>query len=119
MGQPSIRHSELRHPSFPANGVPLPIQISFRDLQFLSEESWTDPANAFDGAVKYFRFELKTQRLPLTTRRVLARFGVDSLEEGGDFEAYGIANPYTFPLERIRELENIVGVEPGEPPCSK
>lgn len=73
-----------------------------------AEDTWT-----------YLHFELSSELLSAECRRAIEVLGVECLEEGASFEAYGIARVSGPLLDVLGHLKGVIRISHQEPPCSK
>ena len=114
----------MRHHDTNSETIPLLVRITQSDLRTLTEDGWPAEISnrvsnrrlAEEGKLKYFRFVLQTPRLPLSTRKALAKLGVDPIEEGGAYEAYGIVEESRFIPRLVLALDNVLAADPCDPP---
>lgn len=66
----------------------------------------------------YLRFTLRTPHLCDACKNQLEALGVECLDEGADFEAYGIVADEQN-SDKLRVVPDVVRVETSAPPCSK
>jgi len=67
----------------------------------------------------YIRLVLSTPFLKAELRGRLQEFGIECLEEGAPYEAYGIVSETRQMVAILDRIEEVLAVERGEPPCSK
>jgi hypothetical protein len=69
--------------------------------------------------LKYIRIHLDSPSLELHVRRTLELFGVECLDDGAEFEAYGIVDATQSVLELIKRLPGVQQIEFEGPPSGK
>ncbi len=67
----------------------------------------------------YIRLTLQTPLLSSELRARLERIGIECLEEGALYEAYGIISETMPMLAALEQIEQVLAVERNEPPCTK
>jgi hypothetical protein len=69
--------------------------------------------------LEYIRLILSTPFLRRELKEQLKHLGVECLEEGAPYEAYGIVRQCEKITAGLETLEQVLAVEEQEPPCSK
>ena len=67
----------------------------------------------------YIRLVLSTPFLKAELRGRLQEFGIECLEEGAPYEAFGIVSETQQMIAILDRVEEVLAVERGEPACSK
>ena len=67
----------------------------------------------------YLCFHLRTERMTPGCIERLKAFGVENLEDGETFKAYGIVSDPDKIVEELSQFPEIVVIERAEPPSSK
>lgn len=72
-----------------------------------------------DTQLSYIRFLLRTEHLTKDTERYLEMLGVECIDDGGPFEAFGISAQVPKVLQHIQTSGNVANAEAVEPPSGK
>lgn len=72
-----------------------------------------------ENKVSYMRFMLRTKCLTRDVEKYLGQLGVECVDEGGPFEAFGITAQAPKVLRHIQSSGEIIGADTNCPPTGK
>ena len=108
------------------NDMWLPLDIQTTDLSrdedlliALQTRAEREAYRSISEDFVYVRLLLTTERLMDSTRSQLEGLGVECLEEGEPFEAYGIIGDTTARISALSRVGYVHSITIGEPPSSK
>ncbi len=74
---------------------------------------------AEEDSFVYLRFSLTTSELTSYCRIQLEGLGLECLDDGAPYEAYGVVSRNLYSLRLFALVPEILAVEEGTPPCCK
>ncbi len=84
-----------------------------------SNDGGADMQENHSEGFTYIRLHLASRALDTQARQVLEMLGVECLDDGGEYEAYGIVDANRSVLDLIKKLPGIDCIDLESPPSGK